>query len=193
MLPNLFVLLTWKSPKTVVEGAKLQLVSPAAYCPDYIRIPYPGGDVPPAKGACVDVVIRALRYVARDLQVLIHDDMARRGRHYPRVEAHRDTNIDHRRVPNQIYFFSKYGRPVSTSTEPRFLAGWRPGDLVYWKLPNGLDHCGVISDRIGPRGRPLVIHNLAQTVEEDVLDRWRITAHFRYPVVASHPNNAPRY
>jgi uncharacterized protein YijF (DUF1287 family) len=170
--------------RTVLEGARRQLSSPAIYCPDYVRIPYPGGDVPPTKGACVDVIVRALRYVGYDLQQLIHEDMKRRWRSYPRREAHRDTNIDHRRVPNQIHFFERYGKRLPNSLEAKSLPSWKPGDFVFWKLPSGLDHCGVISDRPGPRGLPLVIHNIWQTAEEDVLDRWRITGHYRFPVLA---------
>jgi uncharacterized protein YijF (DUF1287 family) len=36
-------------------------------------------------------------------------------------------------------------------------------------------------DRLGPRGLPLVTHNIRQTAEEDVLDKWPVTGHFRYP------------
>src|SRR5262249_23927362 len=136
----------------VAEGARQQLIHPAVYSPDYVRIAYPMGDIPPDKGACVDVVIRALRYAGYDLQALIQDGMKRRIATYPRREAHRDPNIDHRRVPNQMHFFARYGLSLPQDTKGTAGRTWQAGDLVYWKLPNGLDHCGVVSDRTGPRG-----------------------------------------
>jgi uncharacterized protein YijF (DUF1287 family) len=42
------------------------------YDPAYVRIPYPGGDVPAKRGVCADVVIRAYRHLGIDLQVLVH-------------------------------------------------------------------------------------------------------------------------
>lgn len=165
--------------RTVLEGAKRQLEHPAIYNPAYRRIGYPGGDVPIGEGVCVDVIIRALRYAGKDLQVLIHEDMKTGFRGYPRREAHPDKNIDHRRVPNQIHFLKRFGRSLPLS--PVTAKNWQPGDLIYWKLPNGLDHCGVVSDRMGAKGVPMVIHNISRTAEEDVLTTWTITGHFRYP------------
>src|SRR5215470_12584030 len=42
----------------------------------YVRIPYPGGDVPAGTGVCTDEAIRAYRAIGRDLQKEIHEDMA---------------------------------------------------------------------------------------------------------------------
>ncbi len=167
-----------QAQRTVLQGAKNQLVSPAQYTPGYFRIGYPKGDIASSKGVCTDVVIRALRFVGRDLQQLIHEDMKTRFRTYPRREARPDTNIDHRRVPNQMHFLRRFGKslPLKVGT-----AIWKPGDIVYWKLDNNLDHCGIVSDRLNAKGVPLVIHNIWQTAEEDVLQKWRIIGHFRYP------------
>jgi len=169
-------------PNSVLVGAQRQLTSPSAYTPGYFRIGYPNGDLPSTQGVCTDVVIRALRHAGRDLQRLIHEDMGHRFSTYPRRGRSRDRNIDHRRVPNQMHFLRKFGRTLPVGISGRELATWHPGDLVYWKLDNGLDHCGVVSDRRNARGVPLVIHNIQQTAEEDVLGRWRIIGHFRYPV-----------
>lgn len=38
------------------------------YDPAYVKIPYPGGDVPADRGVCADVVIRAFRRIGIDLQ-----------------------------------------------------------------------------------------------------------------------------
>lgn len=162
----------------VVEGAKMQLQNPASYTGAYFKIPYPNGDVPADKGACVDVVIRALRHAGYDLQRLIHEDISKHLSAYPRHESHPDSSIDHRRVPNQRHFFAKFGLSLRTDAN---LGSWLPGDIVTWKLDSGLDHTGVLSDDIGPSGFPMVIHNLSRTAEEDVLTRWKITGHYRYP------------
>ncbi len=53
-----------------------------------------------------------------------------------------------------------------------------------WRLPNGLAHIGMVSDRVASDGskRPLMIHNIgAGTQEEDVLFEWKIVGHFRWP------------
>ena len=45
------------------------------YDGSYVRIPYPGGDVPASTGVCTDEVIRAYRAVGIDLQKEVHIDM----------------------------------------------------------------------------------------------------------------------
>lgn len=159
----------------IVEGALIQAREGAAYTTGYYRIPYPNGDLDRSQGVCTDVVIRSLRHAGFDLQRLIHEDMRARFATYPRREARPDANIDHRRCPNQAWFFKRYGRALSTKGQ------WRPGDVVYWKLDNGLDHTGVLSNRLNAKGEPFVVHNIGRCTEEDVLRQWRIVGHYRYP------------
>ncbi len=165
----------------IVAGAKKQIGD--IYDPAYVRIPYPGGDVPRGTGACTDVVVRALRAAGYDLQRLIHQDMRRNFSTYPKKWGLRrpDANIDHRRVPNQMRFFARHGVSLTREVSPGTLSQWRPGDVVCWKLDSGLDHTGILSDRRSASGIPLVIHNLSACAEEDCLTRWKITGHFRYP------------
>ena len=40
------------------------------YDPSYLKIAYPGGDVPPERGVCTDVLVRAFRRLGIDLQYL---------------------------------------------------------------------------------------------------------------------------
>ncbi len=165
----------------VVAGAKLQAVEAATYDASYRQIPYPNGDIVRTKGVCTDVVIRAYRNAGIDLQRLIHEDMLKHFSSYPRKGKRTDTNIDHRRVPNQAYFFRTHGVSLTLSTAGSNAASWKPGDIVYWKLDNGLDHIGVLSDHRGASGFPMVVHNLSVCREEDCLTNWRIVGHFRYP------------
>ena len=170
-------------PEQIVEGARGEVLRGVAYDASYFDIPYPGGDVPPDRGACTDVLVRALRHAGHDLQKLIHEDMRRHFPRYPRRYGLRrpDPNIDHRRTPNHITFLRRHGRSLPLCTTGDAAATWQAGDLVYWRLPSGIGHCGVISDRRRPDGLPLVIHNIGGAAEEDVLTAWEITGHFRYP------------
>ncbi len=153
------------------------------YDPSYVRIPYPGGDVPPDTGVCADVVIRAYRSLRIDLQKEVHEDITRNFSAYPDKSiwsmSHPDTNIDHRRVPNLIVFFKRKGEtlPVTTRAE-----GYAPGDLVTWDLGGGVPHIGIVTDQKSAQsGRYMVVHNIGEGPRmEDVLFNWKITGHFRY-------------
>src|ERR1700752_4273110 len=87
------------------------------YDPAYFSIPYPNGDVPSDKGVCTDVIIRAYRQLGVDLQKEVHEDMILNFSKYPKDWGAKqpDKNIDHRRVPNLMVFFTRKGcvLPVS--------------------------------------------------------------------------------
>src|SRR5678816_4539309 len=70
------------------------------YDPAYVRIDYPGGDVPPETGVCSDVLIRAFRKAGIDLQKEVHEDMSAAWSAYPQRwgASGPDSNIDHRPV-----------------------------------------------------------------------------------------------
>ena len=165
----------------IVKAARAQ--ESDIYDPSYQSIKYPGGDVAAGRGACTDVVIRALRGANIDLQKLVHEDMKRDFRAYGDHWnlGHTDKNIDHRRVPNLMTFFARKGKNLPISTDKANLKSWQPGDVVCWKLPGNLNHIGIVSNGIGARGLPLVIHNAQQCIEQDYLDAWPITGHYRYP------------
>jgi uncharacterized protein YijF (DUF1287 family) len=165
----------------VLEAAHAQVGVTRYYDGSYVRLAYPGGDVPADRGVCTDVVIRALRAAGLDLQKLVHEDMRRNFAAYPRHWglARPDRNIDHRRVPNLETWARRAGHALPVGTDP---AAYRPGDLVSWRLPNGLPHIGLVSDRLAPdgSGRWLVVHNIgAGTRVEDVLFAWPPVGHFR--------------
>jgi uncharacterized protein YijF (DUF1287 family) len=151
------------------------------YDPAYVRLPYPGGDVPADTGVCTDEVIRAYRAVGIDLQKEVHEDMATNFSAYPRKWGRRepDPNIDHRRVPNLMVFFSRKGEslPITDRADD-----YAPGDLVTWDLGGGLTHIGMVVDRKTLlTGRYMIVHNIgAGPKMEDVLFDWKITGHYRY-------------
>ena len=150
------------------------------YDPAYVQLTYPGGDVPQERGVCSDVVIRALRSQKVDLQKLVHEDMAKNFAAYPQKWQLKrpDSNIDHRRVPNLETWFTRHDKTRPTSKNP---SDYQAGDIVSWRLDNGLAHIGVVSDGFARDGTPLVIHNIgAGAQEEDVLFSWRMVGHYRY-------------
>jgi len=165
----------------LARAARAQVGVTLSYDPAYTRIPYPGGDVPIARGVCTDVVVRAFRAVGIDLQVKLHEDMRSHFSAYPRKWglAGPDSNIDHRRVPNLQRWFERQRRALPVTANA---ADYRAGDVVSWKLPNGLDHVGVVSALHSADGkRLLVVHNIGQGArEEDVLFAWTQTGHYRW-------------
>ncbi len=164
----------------LVAAARKQIGVTVNYDPAYVRLPYPGGDVPASRGVCTDVVIRALRTQRIDLQQRVHEDMRAHFAKYPQKWGLRgpDSNIDHRRVPNLQTWFERQGWSLPVTSRA---ADYRAGDLVTWMLPGNLPHIGIVSDRktmLG--GTPLIIHNIGRgTREEDILFGHKVTGHYR--------------
>ena len=168
----------------ILAGAKAQIGT--RYDASYREISYPMGDVDSSRGACTDVVIRALRAAGYDLQKRVHDDMTARWKDYPKTWglSAPNANIDHRRVPNQMVYFRRYGQVLPFDASGQNLKTWQPGDIVYWNTGgagNTRLHTGIVSDTRDGRGLPFVIHNGSVCVEDDALDRWKIIGHFRFP------------
>jgi uncharacterized protein YijF (DUF1287 family) len=153
------------------------------YDPAYVRIPYPGGDVPADTGVCTDEIIRSYRSVGVDLQKEVHEDMVQNFDLYPRkwrwLSGGPDSNIDHRRVPNLMVFFARKGQSLRLS--PR-ADDYAPGEIVTWDLGGNVPHVGLVVDqRSTQSGRYMVVHNIGQGPRmEDVLFNWKITGHYQY-------------
>jgi uncharacterized protein YijF (DUF1287 family) len=153
------------------------------YDPAYVRIPYPGGDIPADTGVCTDEIIRAFRAVGIDLQKEVHEDMEQNFSSYPRkwrwLSGHPDANIDHRRVPNLMVFFSRKGETLTMTERAE---NYSPGDLVTWDLGGNVPHIGIVVDQKSPATeRYMLLHNIGLGPKiEDVLFNWKITGHYRY-------------
>jgi uncharacterized protein len=170
---------------TRLADAAVELTSQAvSYDPGYYSLSYPNGDVPPDKGVCTDVVIRAYRKIGIDLQKEVHEDMLSNFDKYPKLWglSRPDTNIDHRRVLNLMRFFARHGseKPVSLRAED-----YAPGEIVFWNLGGGVQHVGIVSGkRSADSGRYMIVHNIGGgQVLEDCLFRYEITGHYIYPVL----------
>jgi len=173
---------TQQSFASRLSDAALELTKDLViYDPAYVKIPYPNGDVPAHKGVCTDVVIRAYRKLGIDLQKEVHEDMKANFALYPKNWGLKttDTNIDHRRVPNLMKFFSRKGTVKPISTNP---ADYIPGDIVTWDLGKGVGHIGIVVNKKSLFGkRYLIVHNIGRGQKlEDCLFDWTITGHYSY-------------
>ena len=164
----------------IVRGAKSQYGT--IYDASFQNISYPNGDISSTRGACSDVIVRALRAANIDLQQRMHIDMTRHFNLYPQKWnlAAPNTDIDHRRVPNQMTYFARHAKVLPIIFDSSTRSAWQPGDIVVWNSGNGRTHTGILSDGISALGVPLVIHNNQICREEDVLFRWKIIGHFRF-------------
>ena len=162
------------SAEKLVQDARAQVGRTLFYDPSYERLAYPMGDVDMIRGVCTDVVVRALRGQDIDLQRLIHEDMSANFSAYPKNWGAKktDKNIDHRRVPNIATYLKRKGYEANGE--------FKAGDIVTWRLDNGRPHIGIVSDKFADSKTPLVIHNIGLGAqEEDVLNVYEITGHFR--------------
>jgi uncharacterized protein YijF (DUF1287 family) len=94
----------------LIAAAESQIGVTRIYDAAYVRIPFPGGDVPAERGVCTDVVVRAYRQAfGYDLQAKLNADMKANFSAYPKRWglSGPDSNIDHRRVPNLQVFFAR--------------------------------------------------------------------------------------
>jgi uncharacterized protein len=151
------------------------------YDPSYFVIPYPNGDIPSSKGVCTDVIIRAYRITGIDLQRKVHEDMKQNFHRYPELWGLKktDRNIDHRRVPNLMKFFERFGVSLGLSTDTK---NYVPGDIVTWDLGDGISHIGiVVNKKSTDNSRYLIVHNIGNGQElSDCLFAYKLTGHYRY-------------
>ena len=163
------------------EAAILLTKQEVNYDPSYFTIKYPNGDVPSNKGVCTDVIIRAYRKLGIDLQQSVHEDMKNYFEKYPKTWGLKktDTNIDHRRVPNLMVFFTRHGKVKSTNINAD---DYLPGDIVCWNLGGAITHIGLVVNTKSSDGkRYLVVHNIgAGQVLADCLFEFKIIGHYTF-------------
>lgn len=151
------------------------------YDPAYFKINYPNGDVPSGKGVCTDVVIRAYRKLGIDLQKEVHEDMKLNFSKYPKSWGMKqpDKNIDHRRVPNLMMFFTRHGQVKPITNNPD---DYLPGEIVCWNLGGGITHIGlVVNKKSSDKKRNLIVHNIGGgQVLADCLFEYKIIGHYKY-------------
>jgi uncharacterized protein len=170
-----------ETPKArrLAEAAMAQVGKTVSYDAAYVALAYPGGDVPVTTGVCSDVVVRAFRGIGTDLQVKVHEDMAKHFSAYPHKWGltKPDASIDHRRVPNLQTYFERRGASRRVTGNG---ADYWPGDMVTWMV-YGRPHIGIVSTTPAADGTHfLVTHNIGRGAQtEDVLFAFPITKHYR--------------
>ncbi len=180
----------------VARGARKTALNGARYTEGYHTLRYPGGDVPRAIGVCTDVVVRAVRNAGLDLQVAVHEDIVRNRAVYGARVRKPNPSIDQRRVKTIVVYFRRHWRAIDAPATAAAAAEWRAGDVVFFDtFPSrpGPDHVGVVSDRLGPRGLPLVTNNWTNgftTGDMDLLGLVEVTDHFRIPSGRALPARA---
>ena len=167
--------------EALVSAAQDRLKQRVTYNGAYIKLDYPGGDVPANIGVCTDVIIRSFRAAYGFVfQKAVHEDMKVNFSAYPNNWGLKrtDRNIDHRRVPNLEAYLKRQGASLGVSSKA---ANFKPGDIVSWRLGGSLPHIGIVSARKARDGTPLIIHNVgAGPQEENVLFAYKMTGHFRF-------------
>lgn len=168
----------------LLAAARTQKRVTHTYDAAYTRIAYPGGDVPRSKGVCTDVVIRAARDgFGLDLQRLVHEDMRKAFRAYPRKWGLKapDANIDHRRVPNLETYWRRQGAELWSGPGGVSPVRFQPGDIITFLSAWNRPHIAIIV-----HGPPFtkIIHNIGAGVKEEPL--WaqlalELHGHYRWP------------
>lgn len=165
--------------KQLADSALILTKQKVVYDPSYTTIAYPNGDVPAGKGVCTDVIIRAYRKLGIDLQKEVHEDMKANFAKYPKnwglVKP--DKNIDHRRVPNLMTYFTRNGvvKPITNNADD-----YQPGDIVCWNLGGAVTHIGIVSGmKSTDKLRYQIVHNIGSgQVLEDCLFSFKIIGHY---------------
>ena len=130
--PDTTTIVVELSQSMILANAAEALNHICIYTSKYQQIEYPCGDISSTEGVCTDVVIRAFKGLDRCLQQEIHEFRKTKG-------LSTDSNIDHRRVPNQGQYFESLGMMIDKDSEIL------PGDIIWWKLPgNDMNHIGVV-------------------------------------------------
>jgi len=173
----------------LAEAARKQVGVTTGYDPKYVRIAYPGGEVPRSTGVCCDVIVRAGRDgLALDLQRLVHEDMVKDFAAYPKTwgMAHPDANIDHRRVPNLETFWRRAGCELwhasSATAGNGFPGPLAVGDILTWRLNARWPHVGIVVADSFFSTR--IVHNWGNGAEESALLTFaphRAIGHYRWP------------
>lgn len=166
----------------IVASAKEQIGKVTIYDTSYYSSAYPPED----RGACTDVVWRALSGAGYDFKQMIDEDILKNKILYL-AEKEADPNIDFRRVVNIQTYLKLHAESLTLDVKPydaENLKNWQQGDLVIFdKLPiTGLLHIAIVSDKRDIRGVPYLIDNHGKGVHENnILLTWptKIIGHYR--------------
>lgn len=194
-LENIPDLPEWPDPISdarvrILACADSQVAYHIRYTKSYYNLDYPWGDIAKHLGTSPDLLVRCLRATGLDLQQLIYIDRVNHADRYPvRNKNHRkpDKSVEHRRIANLYTFLKTYAPPnlPVLMDSAKKLAGFQPGDIVFWAADGGgrfPGNIGIVMDRRGPDGTPRVVTVVPadrRISAHHRLDKWTVTGHFR--------------
>lgn len=159
--------------QTVIDLAHAMTVKKIVYDSKYYKIKFPNGDVDAYRGVCADVIVRSFRSIGFDLQQLVYQDKKENLEFYPTIwlSNNLDANIDHRRVPNLMIYFTQNHNvlPITNQVED-----YQACDIIAWNLGGGVTHIGLWT------GKNIIHHLSGHPSEENVLFAWKIIGHYRW-------------
>ena len=159
----------------IMLGARADAEAEPTYDDGY----YQGGYPPDDRGACTDLVWRALRNAGYDLKAMVDADIATDPTSYAAVVSTPDPNIDFRRTGVLDVFFRKYGQNLTLDIADH--EQWQQGDIVVFR---NVKHIGVISDKRDRDGVAFVLHNMNQKHRENdylaFANHMEVTGHYRW-------------
>ena len=168
--------------RATVLRAREEIGRGVTYSRAYAAIDDVSGDVPPDRGACTDLVVRALRAAGLDLQARVFDDVASDPAAYGLERA--DATVDHRRVVTLMRWFERHyvARPLDVND-----SDFQPGDVVFYSFGRCVrggwcpaEHVAIVSDRRGRSGRWMLLQNGGpRASENDALARGTLVGHYR--------------
>ncbi|MEG1254331.1 DUF1287 domain-containing protein [Clostridium sp.] len=163
----------------MVMGARNEVKNRTKYESNY----YDGGYPPKNEGVCTDVIWRAFEEIDVNLKGLIDEDIKKNLNLYSRVDGKADSNIDFRRVPNQLVFFQSHALSLTTEIDEKdevSLNQWQPGDIIVILEP--YEHVAIVSDKRDSKGVPYIIHNTPPRASECpfIFSGVEIAGHFRW-------------
>lgn len=155
----------------ILNSVKSYISTNPKYKSEYYDGGYPDGDY----GVCTDVVAFSLLGAGYDLMELVNADILANPDAYNIERA--DKNIDFRRVRNLLVYFNNNAQLLTTDVYD--IGEWHGGDIVVFP-----EHIGIVSDKRNKNGVPFLFHHAypgQPRYEEDVLERYTVTGHFRMP------------
>ena len=148
--------------------------------PEYESKYYPKTGYPTDnKGVCTDVIWSALKAAGYDFRKMMSDDILTAtdeyGIHNP------NKNIDFRRVKNIHTYLKRNARELTADVSDA--GAFQYGDIVIFGED---EHIAILSDKRNRDGLPYLIHHSVSNgaVEEDVMKKMTVTAHFRFDLQA---------
>ncbi len=126
-----------------------------------------------------EMIIKCYRVaIGLDIKELLHEDMTQAFSEYPQLWYEREANkeVDSTRVPNILRFFHRSGEDFQHSE-------MQIGDVMFWTLPDGNAHAGIVVPGPGQHNNEKwIVHNWQGSVlwENKLKDFTMVSGCYRF-------------